>query len=88
MIAKLSAGARLGISLRCRPNENINQVLAARIHKHCNGAASNHIQAAALQRKSFIDEIVNRRREVQLAVEPRLNRVLIGRHHVFEMSRL
>src|SRR5712672_703663 len=55
VIAELSAGNWLRISLRCWrgwPDENIDQVLAARVDEHGDGAAPHHIQAATPQRKS------------------------------------
>src|SRR5467141_197600 len=63
-------------------------MLAARVDEHGDGAAVDDVEAAALQGKSFIHKIVDRRRKVQLAVEPRLHGVLVGRLNIFEMSGL
>src|SRR5258708_21384532 len=61
---------------------------AARVDEHGDGAAVDDVEAAALQRESFIHKIVERRSEVQLAVEPRLYGVLVGGLYVFEMTGL
>src|SRR5260370_16075508 len=63
-------------------------MLAARVDEHGHGAAVDDVEAAALQGKSFVYKIVDRRRKVQLAVKPRLYGVLVGRLHVFEMAGL
>src|SRR5258708_40138941 len=63
-------------------------MLAARVDEHGDGAAVYDVEAAALQRKSFAYKIVDRRSEVQLAVEPRLYGVLVGGLHIFEMTGL
>jgi hypothetical protein len=48
----------------------------------------NNVNTAALQWKSLIGKILYGRREIQFAVEPRLDRVLIGRDDIDEMPRL
>ena len=71
-----------------RPYKNIDDVLASAVHQYRHRSSSNNVQSSALQRKSIVREIVNRRSEVEFAVEPRLYRVLIGGHHIFQMTRL
>jgi hypothetical protein len=46
------------------------------------------VEAAALQRKSFVHKIVDRRSEIELAIEPWLYGVLIGGLDIFEMAGL
>ena len=48
----------------------------------------NDVNAAALQWKSLIGKIPDRRREIQFAVEPGFYRVLIGRNDIGEMPGL
>ena len=48
----------------------------------------NDVDAAALQWKSLIGKILDRRREIQFAVEPWLHGVLIGRDDIGEMPGL
>ena len=43
------------------------------------------IQAPAKERKSFFGQVNHRRREIQLAIEPGLHRMLIGRRDVGQM---
>jgi len=88
VIAELRAGERLGIGFRRGPDEDVDEVLAASVDEHGNGASVDDVEAAALQRKSFIHKIVDRRSEIELAIEPRLYGVLIGRLHIFEMAGL
>src|SRR5260370_12072359 len=71
-----------------RPDEDVDEMLAPRVDQHGNGAPVNNIEPAALQRKSIPHKIVDRRREIELAIKPRLHRVLVGRLHVLQMSRL
>src|SRR5260370_5949900 len=63
-------------------------MLVPRVDQHGNDAAVNHIEPAALQRKSLTHKVVDRRSEIELAVKPRLHGVLIGRLHILQMSRL
>jgi len=63
-------------------------MLAAGVDEHGYGAALDYVQAAALQRKSFVYKIVDRRSERELAVEPGFYGVLVGGLDVFEMAGL
>src|SRR5712692_8105317 len=88
LIAELCTPQRLGIGLGGRPHEDVDEMLAPRVDQHGNGAAVNHIEPAALQRKSLTHKVVDRRSEIELAIKPRLHRVLVARLHVLQMSRL
>src|ERR1700752_3426559 len=63
-------------------------MLAPGIDHGCHRAAVNDVNAAALQWKSLIGKIVDGGREIQFAVEPGLDRVLIGRDDIDEMPGL
>jgi hypothetical protein len=63
-------------------------MLAAGIDQSCDRVAVNDVDAAALQWKSLIGEVLDRRREIQFAVEPRLHGVLVGRDDIDEMTRV
>src|SRR5579859_5657795 len=77
VVAELGTGERLGVRLVGGPDENVDEMFAARVDQHGDGAAVNDVEAATLQRKSFIHEIVDRRGEIEFAVEPRFYGVLI-----------
>jgi hypothetical protein len=64
------------------PDENVYGMLASGIHESSDGTAVNDVNAATLQRKSLIGKILDGRREIQLTVEPRFYRVLIGRDDI------
>src|SRR6266851_31936 len=63
-------------------------MLVPRVDQHGNGAAVHHIEPAALQQKSLTHKVVDRRSEIELAIKPRLHRVLVARLHVLQVSRL
>ena len=69
-------------------HEQVDDVLAAAIDHGADGAGIDIIEPAADQRKALRDEVDHRRRDIELAVEPRLYRVLVGRNHVGEMTGL
>src|SRR5829696_3652033 len=68
------------------PEEHIDQVLAAAVYQRRNRAVAKIFEPPALQRVSLLGEIVNRWREVQLAIEPGLHRMLVRGEHVGEVS--
>ena len=49
---------------------------------------ANIVQPPADQRITLIGQIANRRREVELAVKPRLHRVLVRGHNIHQVSGL
>src|SRR6202023_222996 len=88
VVSKLRAGLRPRVALRRGPDEYIDNVFAAGVDENSYRVATNDIESAALQRKARACEIADRRREIQLASEPRLDRVLIGGDDILEMSWL
>ena len=79
-------GAALGA--RGLRHEQIDDVLAAAIDHCADGAGIDIIEPAADQRKAFRGEVDHRRRDIELAVEPRLDRVLVGGDDVGEVAGL
>ena len=55
---------------------------AVSIKDRSDWASVQIIDAAARERKTFSGEIVDRRREIEMAGKPRLHRVMIGRDHI------
>src|SRR5437868_2148560 len=70
------------------PDELINEVLVVLIDERCDGPAVEIIETATGQWKVRRGEILDRRREVELAVEPRLHGVAILGRDILEMARL
>src|SRR3954451_9909975 len=60
-----------------RPNKQVNEKFASSINESCYWPVIQIIQATADERKSLTREIGNRRREIELRIQPRLNRVLV-----------
>src|SRR5271163_4557491 len=88
VVAKLRTGLRGHVRIHRRPNEDIDDVLAPPIHQHCDLTAFYNIEASALQRKAIACEIAHWWGEIHFAVEPRLYRVLVCRHNIYEMAGL
>src|SRR5229473_2313467 len=63
-------------------------MLAAAIDERGDGAAAEDVETSSLQGESITRKITDGRREVELAVKPRLDSVLIGRGDVGEMVGL
>ncbi len=59
-------------------NKNINEMLVARIDQSGDVLTGENIQAPADQRKTFIRIVLHRRNKGELAVEPRLDGVLVA----------
>src|SRR6266568_4209299 len=57
----------------------------ALINKRCHWSVFQIIQASPYQRKSLLGQIFDGRRKIELAVEPRLHRVLVGGRNVREV---
>src|SRR6266576_2334439 len=66
----------------------VDEVLAARINEHSDVPPAQNVQASANQGKTVIGKIFDWRSEVELAIEPRLYRVLVRRSNVGEMAGL
>src|SRR5436305_7510130 len=71
-----------------RPDEQINEVLVVLIDERRDGPAVEIIETATGQREVRRGEILDRRREVELAVEPRLYGVAILGRDILQMARL
>ena len=69
-------------------HEQVDDVLAAAIDHGADGAGIDIIEPAADQGKALRGEVDYRRRDVELAVEPRFHGVLVGGNHVGEMTGL
>ena len=69
-------------------DEQIDDVLAALIDDRSHRLAVDVIEAAAEQRKALRGQVDDRRRDVDLAVEPRLDRMLVAGFHVHQVSGL
>src|SRR5215467_287322 len=68
--------------------KDADPMLPAAIDKRCHGAASDHVEPSALEGKSARGKVVHRWSEIELAVKPRFDGVLIGRCNVHQMARL
>src|SRR5436305_2974414 len=71
-----------------RPDEQINEVLVVLIDERCDGPAVEIIETATGQREVRCGEILDRRRKVELAVEPRLYGMAILGRDILQMARL
>src|SRR5580693_3924481 len=69
-------------------DEQIDHMLAAAIDDRCHRLAVDVIEPAADQGKTLRGQIDDRRRDVELAVEPRLDGVLVAGFHVGQMPGL
>src|SRR5579863_8431067 len=70
------------------PDEDVDEMLAASVDQSGDVAFAKHIQAAANQREALVHEIVNGRNEIEFAVEPGLDGVLVRGSNVGEMPCL
>ncbi len=69
-------------------DEQIDDVLAALVDHRGHRLAIDIVEASAQQRKALRRQVDDRRRHVELAVEPRLDRMLIAGFHVHQVSGL
>src|ERR1700681_4831970 len=60
----------------------------ASVYQNGDGAAVHCVQAASLQREALARKILDRRSEIELAVEPGFHRVLVGGDDILEMAGL
>ena len=65
-----------------RPDKDINKVFAATVNQRRDVMPVDNIKASAHQREPLCGEVGDRRDEIQLSVEPRLHRMLVGRLHI------
>ncbi len=83
------AGRRCGtavLQIRNRPDEQVDDMLVVLENQSADDAIVNVIEPAADQRKA-LRRVDHGRRGIELAVEPRLNRVLVRSCHIREMAR-
>ena len=76
------------VRLLCRPDKDIDEMFAASIDECRDVALAKNIQAAANQWETLFHVIVNGRNEVQSAIEPGFDGVLVRRSYVGEVSSL
>src|SRR6266496_3364063 len=69
----------------CWPNKKVDKVFATPINQRRHWPVIQIIQAAANQRKSLTGKIDNRRSKIELGVQPRFYRVLVGGSDIGEM---
>src|SRR5260370_36454596 len=91
-VAPLIALPRAGWMNRCvrllrRPDEHVDDMFAAAVDQRGNVLAVENVEAAAGQWKTGVGEIFDRRNKSELAIEPRLPRVLVGRGDIGQMNR-
>src|SRR5436190_4996035 len=70
---------------RCWPNKKVDKVFAPSVNQRRHWPVIQIIQAAANQRKSLTGKIDNRRSKIELGVQPRFYRVLVGGSDIGEM---
>ncbi len=83
-LAHRSLSRRFGAAL-CGPDKNVDEMLAPLIDQRRDGPIINVVEAPALQFESLLRQIFDWRREVELAIEPWLDRVLVGRRNIHQM---
>jgi RNA polymerase sigma-70 factor (ECF subfamily) len=72
------------VAASLRPDEQIDDMLAPLVHEHGHLLIIQKLQPAAAQRIALIRQVDHRRREIDMAVKPRLDRVRVRRGHVHE----
>ena len=88
MIAVLVAGAGGWRWSQSFHNKHVDDVLAAAIDEGGCSLPVEHIEAAAQEGEAFAGKILDRRGEIDFAVEPGLYRVLVGGLNVSQMAGL
>src|SRR6266567_4651515 len=83
-----SGRMNVGVRLLGGQNKNVDDVLAARINQRGDILPAENIEAPADQRKTFVREIFHGGNKSELAIEPRLDSVLVGGSNVHEMAGL
>src|SRR5690349_3754085 len=71
-----------------RPGEQVDPVRPALVHQRGDRAIVEVFGAPTQHREAIGREIGHRRREIELAGEPRLHDVVVGRHHVDQVVDL
>ena len=70
--------APVALRVRRGPDKQVDEVLPALIDERGHGPVAYVVEAATDQWKPLRAQIYNRRRKVEFAFKPRLDRVLIG----------
>src|SRR5438552_9512420 len=70
-----------------RPNKQVNKMLPSLIDQRRHRPVIEIIEAASNQRKSFVGKVRHGRRKIELGVQPRFHRVLVGGSDIGEMVR-
>jgi hypothetical protein len=70
----------------CGPHKKIDDVLMTPVDQSGHGAVVQVVEPAAYEWKALVSEVADRRREIQLSVEPRLDCVLVRRRHIGEVG--
>src|ERR1700693_958458 len=70
---------------RCRPNKQVNEMLAPLVNQRRHRPVIQIIQTATDQRKSLTGKVHNRRRKIELCVQPRFYGVLVGGSDIAKM---
>src|SRR5260370_22751762 len=90
-VAPLIALPRAGWMNRCvrllrRPDEHVDDMFAAAVDQRGNVLAVENVEAAADQLKTVVRGIFDRRNKNELAIEPRLHLVVVGRGDLRQMT--
>ena len=67
-------------------DKQVNGMFVPPINKRDHSAAMEIIEASALKRKASRRQVTHFRREVDLAIKPGLDCVLVGRNHIHQVS--
>ena len=88
MVALGFAGAIPVAFRRSRFHEDVDDVLAAGVNEGGDGFAAGNVEASADQWKPLVGEVADGRGEINAAVEPGFDGVLIGGLDIGEMAGL
>src|SRR5438552_16401943 len=69
----------------CRPNKEVNEMLAPLVNQRHHRSVIQIIQTATDQRKSLTGKVHNCRRKIELGIQPGFYGVLVGGSDVCEM---
>ena len=88
VVAAILRYAQFGIATRMRPDKYIDGMLASLVYERSNRMAAQIVDSSTDQRIPRISVVLDRWREIQFAVEPGLDGVLVARRDVGEMVDL
>src|SRR6266850_87363 len=72
---------------RKRPTEHVDDVRAMLVHDHCRALTIKIIRTSTDEPIAFAVKVGDHRRYIGMTGKPRLNRMLIGGHHIDQMVR-